>query len=283
MFNLKDLKAKDIKELFETQRLGVTTMNVFFQNIRVLKTRSYKYISLDTYKEYYMKMMDDIEITSSPIDTIVPNAKEEEVPQTEEEEFKSMFSINTLVPEFGLVTDRVTLDDLYEYIPPTNGTYQKMKEHPEDLIKMKEELFMHFLFTKYLQCIDQVHLELISVFSDTIEYVVKNVDLKTLKNYIHQSKINFDKYKEKLKTLTFNPEYHRTITFYSDPHDDIPVIDVEKIMGILFTNSDSTLDDVIAIALYHTLAYAIIDIESDTPNDQFPHVVYIKEVLSKIK
>ena len=283
MFNLKNLKVKDAKELYDTQRLGVTTMNVFFQNIRVLKQRAYKYISLETYKEFYMKMMDDIEITSSPIDTIVPNTKEEEIPQTEEEEFKSMFTINTLVPEYAMVTDRVTLEDLFGYVPATNSTCMKMKEHPDQLPLLREEVFMHFLLTKYLQCIDQIHLELISVFCNTIEYVVNNVNEKVLKDYIHTSKIDFDgKVKEKLRELTFHPEYRRTVTFYSDPHDDIPVIDVEKIMGILFTNSDSKTDDIIAVALYHTLSYAIIDIESETPNDEFPHVKYIRDTLSKL-
>lgn len=283
MFILKDMKVKNFKELYDTQRLGVTTMNVFFQNIRVLKHRAYKYISLETYKDYYMKMMDDVEITSSPIDTIVPNDVEETVPQTEAEEFRSMFSINTLVPEYAMVTDRVTLEDLYEYVPATNGTHVKMKEHPEELPLMKEELFMHFLLTKYLQCIDQIHLELISVFSQTIEYVVNNVSEKVLKDYIHKAKIDFDKTKEKLKALTFYSEYRRTVSFYSEPHGDIPIIDVEKLLGILFTNSDSNTDDIVVVALYHTLAYAIIDIESDTPNDEFPHVKYIRDVLSKIK
>ena len=283
MFVLKDMKVKNFKELYDTQRLGVTTMNVFFQNIRVLKTRAYKYISLDTYKEFYMKMMDDIEITSSPIDTIVPNTVEEEVPQTEQEEFRSMFTVNTLVPEYKMVTDRVTLEDMYEYIPATNSTCMKMKEHPEELPLMREEVFMHFLLTKYLQCIDQIHLELISVFTETIEYVVKNVSEKVLKDYIHKSKIDFDKTNEKLKALTFSPEYRRTVQYYSDPHDDIPIIDVEKLMGILFTNSDSNTDDIIAVALYHTLSYAINDIESNITNDNFPHVMYIRDVLSKIK
>ena len=273
MFILKDMKVKNFKELFDTQRLGVSTMNVFFQNILVLKRRAYN----------YMKMMDDIEVTSSPIDTIVPTNQEEEVPQTEAEEFRSLFSINTLVPEYAMVTDRVTLEDLYEYVPATNGTHVKMKEHPEELPLMREELFMHFLLTKYLQIIDQIHLELISVFSEAIEYVVLNVSEKVLKDYIHKTKIDFDKTKEKLKTLTFFSEYRRTVSFYSDPHDDIPVIDVEKLMGILFTNSDSNSDDTVAITIYHILAYAIIDIESDTPNDQFPHVKYIRDVLSKIK
>jgi hypothetical protein len=283
MFVLKDMKVKNFKELYDTQRLGVTTMNVFFQNIRVLKTRAYKYISLDTYKEFYLKMMDDIEITSSPIDTIVPNTVEEEVPQTEQEEFRSMFTVNTLVPEYKMVTDRVTLEDMYEYLPATNSTCMKMKEHPEELPLMREEVFMHFLLTKYLQCIDQIHLELISVFTETIEYVVKNVSEKVLKDYIHKSKIDFDKTNEKLKALTFSPEYRRTVQYYSDPHGDIPIIDVEKLMGILFTNSDSNTDDIITVALYHTLSYAINDIESNITNDNFPHVMYIRDVLSKIK
>lgn len=283
MFVLKDMKVKNFKELYDTQRLGVTTMNVFFQNIRVLKTRAYKYISLDTYKEFYLKMMDDIEITSSPIDTIIPNTVEEEVPQTEQEEFRSMFTVNTLVPEYKMVTDRVTLEDMYEYLPATNSTCMKMKEHPEELPLMREEVFMHFLLTKYLQCIDQIHLELISVFTETIEYVVKNVSEKVLKDYIHKSKIDFDKTNEKLKALTFSPEYRRTVQYYSDPHGDIPIIDVEKLMGILFTNSDSNTDDIITVALYHTLSYAINDIESNITNDNFPHVMYIRDVLSKIK
>ena len=69
--------------------------------------------------------------------------------------------------------------------------------------------------------------------------------------------------------------------YYSEPHKDIPVIDVLKLMSILFTNSDSTIDDVVVVAIFYILSYAINDIDNDKYLE-FPHVRFIKDVLSKI-
>lgn len=286
MFNLKNLPVKKANDLFETQRLGISTMRIFFLNARLLKIRPYEFISLETYNDFYREILDDIELVSPPLDTLIPENLHKVENEDDSNDLSSpMFSINTEVPEFKQVTDRVKLDVLFAFMPDTtNSTYVKMKEHPENLPYLQEEVFAYFLYTKYIQELDLINLELISTYTDLIEYVVKNVDEKALRNFIHTTKIDFDKkFKEKKHELMFTYDFDRVVRYYCEPHKDIPVIDVEKLLGLLFTNSDSKMDDIIIVAIFYILSYAINDIESEHPTDTFPHVKYIRDVLSKIK
>lgn len=278
MFTLNNMSIKKVNETFELHRYIVTSMNVYFQNIRALKLRDMKYISDETYKSYYSTILADINLETPPIETIIPNQTKDE-----QDEFQSLFSINTEIPEYKRVSDRITLEDLYETIPETNDTHIIMREQPGALPNLIEEIFIHFVIEKYLQFLDELHLEVISNMKDTMEYVVNNIDEKQMKSFIHTNKINLKKTSDNIKKTIFIPEYKRTMNFYAESHDDIPIIDVEKLLGILFTNTDSTTDLLIVTAIYLTLSFAMVDIVSDKiPNDQLPHVVYVRDVLSKI-
>ena len=278
MFILSGLDKSKLKETYEMHRLGVTSMNVYFHNIRALKTRSLKYINQETYKSYYSTILGDINLESAPIDTIIPN----ETPE-EQEEYQSMFSINIEIPEYKRVEKRITLEDLYNTLPITNETHVAMKEHPEKLPELIEEVFILFVIEKYLEFIDQIHLEMVSNMTPIIEYVVENVDEKKMKSFIHTKKINLDKFSEKLKEIAFLPDYKRTKLFYLDAHDDVPVIDVEKVLGMLITNTDTPQDLIIVASIYMILSFSMVDIVGDKlANDDIPHVKFIKDVLTKI-
>ena len=278
MFVLNGFDKKKLTEIWHAHRLAVTTTNVYFHNYRALKTRNLQYISKETYDEFYRNFLSDIELDSEPIDTIIPNDSED---MTDNE---SIFAINTEIPEYKRIANRITLEDLYKNLPDTNPTRVKMIEHPDKLPYLVEEIFILFAMEKYCEFIDKLHLATISNMHDLIEYAVNNIDAKKLKSFMHTSKINFDKANAKLGDAVFIPEYKRTVSFYQEEHGDIPVIDVEKLMLLLLTNTDTADDIAFVTAIYLTLSYSMVDICNEAvPNDSFPHVVYVRDVLSKIK
>ena len=285
MFVLNGFDKKTLSQLYKEHRFAITTTNVYYHNIRALKTRNMKFINKETYDEYYRGFLSDIDLESQPIETIIPNDKEDFEGLSDEEKAQaSIFAINTEIPEYQRVSKRITLEDLLKTIPETNNTHVKMVEHPENLPLLVEEIFIFFTMDKYMEFIDKLHLATITNMHELIEYAVKNIDEKKLKAFIHTTKINHEKADKLIRDIVFIPEYKRTVEFYTEEHGDVPVIDVEKLISLLLTNTDTQDDVTFVAAIYFALSFAMVDICNDkVPNDEFPHVVYIRDVLSKIK
>lgn len=278
MFILSGLDNKKMKEVWNTHRLGVVGLNIYYHNIRALKQRTFQFITQETYDSYFAGILHDINLESSPVDTIIPNDSPDE-----QAAYQSLFSVNTEIPEYDRVRKRITLDDIYQTLPETNDTRVKMTEHPEALPNLVDEIFVYFVIENYKYFIDEGHLEMLSNMKETLEWVADNVDEKTIKSFIHTTKINYKKLNEKLKNATFFPEYKRTKIFYEEPHGDIPAIDIETLLGLLFTNCDTETDMVIVTAIYMILSYAMPDIDNANvvPTTDMRHVNYIKNVISK--
>ena len=279
MFVIKGFSNKELEKLYQMHRMIISTENVYFQNIRALKTRNTQMISRECYLENIAVILSDMDVESEPIETIIPNDSEDI-----EEGRDSIFSINTEIPEFQRAKNRLTYDEVIKLLPQTSDAYVKITEHPEKIDLFVEEAFVFFLMDRYAQMIDKLHLRAVSNVSNLIEFVVNTIDEKALRSFIHTTKINFDKAEKLIHEIAFVPEYKRTIAFYTDAHGDVPVIDVEKIVSLLLTNADTKADIAFVTALYLTFSYAMVDIVNEQkPNDEFPHVVYIRDTLSKLQ
>lgn len=279
MFILTGFNKKELKDIYKRHRMCITTENVYYQNTRALKTRNFEMISNDTYTKHIRFLLQDIKVESEPIETVIPNDQEDI-----DEGRNSIFSINTEIDEFKRVQRRLTYEEIIKLLPETNNTYIKITEHPEKIDLLVEEIFIHFLVEKYYETIDQLHLAAVSNMTPLIEYVVKNIDEKTLKSFIHTKRINFDKVKKVEHDIVFQGEFRRTVSFYTETHGSMPIIDVEKILGLLITNADTEDDITFVTALYYILSFAIVDIANENNNpDDFPCVVYIRDVLSRLQ
>ena len=277
MFVLSGIDNKKMKEIWNMHRLGITGMNIYFQNIRALKTKKHKYITEADFEEHFRIMVSDIDLESDPVETIIPNDKDES------EEAGSMFSVNTEIPEYKRIAKRFPLNEIMKVIPIGHDTHKLLLEHPEKLPDVVDELIRCYIINRYMLFIDQGHLEIVSNMAEIMNLIIEKVDRKKFASFCHSTRINFNKYEEKIKSCVFRPEYKRTCNFYSDPHGDIPVIDVERIMGILLTNVDTETDLVISTAIYMTLSYAVADISTEGTNlDEMPHIQYVKNVLAKL-
>lgn len=279
MFVLTGFNNTDLKKLYQQHRMVIATENVYYQNSRALRTRNMEMISRDCYMENIRCLLSDIEMESEPIETVIPSDEEDA-----KDGYNPIFSINTEIPEFQRAKKRLTYEELIKVLPQTSNTYVKLTEHPEKVDLLVEEIFIHFLIEKYYEMIDKLHLTAVSNMSPLIEYVVNNIDEKKLKSFIHTNKINFNKFEKIKHDIAFVPEFKRTVNFYTEPHGGVPIIDVEKIIGLLSTNTDTESDVAFVTALYLTFSYAMADIANEnTDPEQLPHVVYIRDVLSRLQ
>ena len=279
MFILTGFNKKELKDIYKRHRICITTENVYYHNTRALKTRNFEMISNDTYTKHIRFLLQDIKVESEPIETVIPNDQEDI-----DEGRNSIFSINTEIDEFKRVQRRLTYEEVIKLLPKTNNTYIKITEHPEKIDLLVEEIFIHFLVEKYYETIDQLHLAAVSNMTPLIEYVVKNIDEKTLKSFIHTKRINFDKVEKVKHDIVFKGEFRRTVSFYTETHGSMPIIDVEKILGLLITNADTEDDITFVTALYYILSFAMVDIANENNNpDDFPCVLYIRDVLSRLQ
>lgn len=271
MFRIPDGKKNEFKPLFDTHRLQIAACNVFYQNIRMLNNR-HKILDRNAYKEYYHNIMADIELETSPIDAFVPCT---------DENSPDLFVVNQLVPEYERIKKRVTLDDIFETLPMTHEVHMKLKEDPTLLSTVVDDVFIYFCLFKYLSQIDMILLNIGSNITPIINYIVENISLRDVKDFICSRKINEEKYVKYCTDIFFNPDFSRVHKFYSDEHGDIPVIDVTQLMMKLATNIDLKSDIYIVLAMYMTLWFAISDIVNEKADDS-PCVKYVRDVLSKI-
>lgn len=280
MFVLSGIDKKKIEETWNMHRLGITGLNIYFQNIRALRTHKHKYITQKDFDELFRIMVSDVDLESDPIETVIPNDSEEQ------KEHDTMFSINAEIPEYKRIAARFNLEEILKVIPTTHDTHALLVAYPDKLPEVIDELMRCYIINRYMFFIDQGHLEIVSNMAEMMNYVVENVDRKKFASFCHTAKINHAKYEEKLKDCVFRPEYERTKRFFTDEHGDIPAIDVERIMGILLTNVDTKTDLVISTAIYMVISYAYADIvvEGNTQEDldAMPHVQYIKNVLANL-
>lgn len=272
MFKIPDGIIHEFKPVYENHRLQVSACNIFYQNIRLLNGR-HKILDRNSYQEFYHGILNDIELETSPIDSFVPTDGTVEG--------GGLFMVNQLVPEYERIAKRVTLEDLYNTIPMTHEVHMKLKDNPNLLSTVVDDIYIYWCVFKYLDQIEKIRLNMFSNMTPIIEYVVNNISLKDLKEFKRSDKVNPDKYTKYCQDVIFNPEISMVHKFYLEPHGSIPSIDVVNLIMRLVTNIDLKSDIYIIIGLYMTMSFAMTDIANDKI-DESPCVVYVRDVLANL-
>lgn len=269
MLKVPDSKTAEFSELFENHRLHNSACNIYFQSTRMIANKA-RILNRETFRDFYDGKLMDIELVSSPIDAFVPA-----------EDSERLFVTNQLVPEYVEIAKRVTLDDIFATLPPTNDAYVALKENPDKLDAVLDDIFIHYCTFKYLAQIDIIRLRMYSNLTPLIEYVVKEVSLKELQGFLTSKTTDVEKYEKYCKDIIFNPDINRSQKFYGIAHDDIPAFDVVNLMMRLVKNLVFKTDIYIILGIYMTMSFAISDIATKK-NDDSPCVAYVRDVLSKL-
>ena len=288
MFIVNGNTASKFDELLKHHMLLVATSDVYHMNAKLLmgikpdgKGR-FKFFNLDDYNKYYKNILADVELVSEPMDMFLPYMPEEqEAGQINMDNvYDDMFVVNRNVPEYEKIDKRVTWDDMRETLPATHPAVVAIIEDPNNMKIVKDDIYIAWAILKYLHQLDTIRMAILSNMTPAIEYVVENVDEKTIKRHIHTSKINEEKYKKTLKDLFFKPDIDFTRSFYDNDHDNLPSFDMELLMQKLCTNIDCKVDSTIVVAIYLAMTFAITDIKNGNMDAECAK--YVRDVLSKI-
>jgi hypothetical protein len=287
MFNIIGKQLDEFYRLYEAHRMNISATNVYFQNIRLLNTYKTELLTRDDFSEYYKTILDDVKNTSSPIDCLIPNEQklvneDSDDPNAEIEvpEDYKLFIVNQEVPEYKTIAARIKADDMNGTFPQTHPVRMAVNENPAKIEQVIDEAFIHWLTFKYLDTIETLHIQTFSNFTPVIEWVVNNITLKDLKNFIISKNIHSEKVRSKTHEFIFKPDLSRMKKFYDEEHEGFPKIDVVKLLEKLISNTVVKSDVYVVAAIYLTLSFAMTDIYNGNVDE--PHVKYVRDVLSQI-
>lgn len=288
MFNIVGKQREEFFQLYEGHRMNISAANVYFQNIRLLRTYKTEIVTFDAYKEYYKTILDDVKNESSPIDCLIPNDQKLENEDSDDpnaeiivpEDYK-LFVINQEVPEYKQIDARIRADKMEEYIPPEHPIRMAVMDNASKINQIIDEIFIHWLTCKYLETIETLHIQTFSNFTPVIEWVVDNISIDDLKDFLRSNKVNEKKVRSKTHEFIFKPDLSRMKKFYDEEHNGFPKIDVVNLIGRLVSNEVVKSDIYIITAIYLILSFAMTDIYNNNISES-PCAAYVQGILSKI-
>ncbi len=283
MFNVPQSQVNLFAKLFETHRVQISACDVFFQNIRLLNGR-HTILTRDDYVNYYKAFTWDIELESSPIDTIIPcgdDAPEEQTESTEREPKKTkLFVTNQTVPEYERIQKRITIDELKNTLGETHPVIIALNDNKVTLEDVVDDIFIYYCLFKYIDQIERIRIQIFSNMTPAIEYVVNNIDYDDLKRYLVTNKINPDKVNKHQDLLFFAPDYQMICKFYQTNDDPfVPLFDLDNLINRLMTNICLKSDIYVILAIYLIASFACADMKAHTES---PCVAYTRTVLANL-
>lgn len=272
MFQVSTSTLNEFKALHDNHLLYVNTCNIYFHTIRLINGK-HKILNRDDYKEYYKNILADIELVSIPIDAFIPNDVNVEN--------EGIFMVNRDVPEYEKIKKRVKLDDIFNTFPTTHDVFVKLKENPNLLETVTDDVFLYYNVFKYLDQIDVIRLQDISEMRPVIEYIVENFSFDDMKDYLSRKKIDEEKCAKYWEDELFLPDVQHTKNFYMESHDGIDPFDPVNLIKRFMTNIVLKSDIYIISAIYLILTFSKVDIMEGNYDDS-PCAKYVRDVLSKL-
>jgi len=277
MINIPFGTLHEFKEHFEEYRLFVNTCNIYFRSIQMIN-KHHSYLNNEDFENYYLNITKDIELETPPIDSFIPDAQKFAEPDAV---VKRIFIVNRDTPEYIRIKKRVTLDDIFNTIPPTHDVHILLKENPGKLDDVVDDVYIYWCVHKYLLMINNIRLRAISTMTPVIEYVVENITREQWVDYLSSKRINEEKCDKYLTDNIFAPDFDYTIDYYKKQHDGFDAFEVDDLIYRLCTNIIAKTDIYMIIAVYLILTFSKVDIDNGN-YDSSPCAAYVRDVLSKL-
>lgn len=277
MITIPQHELNEFKDIFENKyKLCVNSCNIYFQTIRLIN-KHHSFLTKDDFDAFYYNITRDIELVSNPYEAFIPDKAEMENPNV-----RRVFIVNRDVPEYVRIQKRVTLDDLFNTIPPEHEVHMLLKENSSKLVDVVDDVFIYWSVHKYLDAIDQLRLQSISCMTPIIEYVVNNITMNDWKDYLSSKRINEDKCEKYLTAdVIFQPDFDHTVEFYKEDHNDVFAFDVSNLIERMCTNIIVKTDIYMIIAVYLILTFSKVDIKNES-YDISPCAAYVRDILSRL-
>lgn len=277
MFNINRSMIEDFDQIFNNHRYLVNRMNIYFLNIKLINNK-YRYMDKKTYDACFRNALSSIELNSDPIESIVPYSD----PETDGFENDRSFYLNYEVEEGKAIVEKIDAEVMRDTLIPGSDLATKFANEEVSLKDLVDDVYLHFLVTKYWEQINALRFQAYSNLTQLIEYTVKFVDLKTLKNHMVSKKLNEEKYAEKCQDLIFNYEMSIIHNLYSDAEKlneyDIKPFNFQEFMIRVATNLTVKTDIYILLGIYGACSFASVELSKTNNQNLSPCVEFVRMV-----
>jgi hypothetical protein len=269
--------------IYKQHQYLVNSCNIYFNTIKLINGK-HKLLDRDGFVEYYKNILEDIELTSHPIDLFIPNEKMDEELESQDGTVPQIVVVSRETPEYERIKKRINLDDLYATIPETHPVHMELKKNPGKLDIVIDDIVTYWCLYKFMHHIEMVHLKEISAMKPVIEYVVENIDIDKWKEFLTSTRrINDKKVNKWMEDNFFGPDYEHTCNFYQSEsvENQAIVIDVMNLLRRMCSNIVFNSDIYIIIAVYLILSFSKVDIKEGN-FDGSPCAKYVQDVISQL-
>jgi len=268
--------------IYKQHQYLVNSCNIYFNTIKLVNNK-HKLLDRFGFVEYYKDILDDIELTSHPIDLFIPNDNMDEELENQDGHVPQIVTVSHNTPEYERIKKRINLDDLYATIPATDPVHIEMKKNPGKLDIVVDDIMIYWCVFKFMHMIEMIHLKEVSVMKPVIEYTVEHITLDQWKEYMASRRVNEKKIAKWMEDNFFGPDYEHTCAFYASESVDNKaiVINVDELLRKLCTNIVFNSDIYIIIAVYLILSFSMADIMEGNFEGS-PCATYVRDVISQI-
>lgn len=269
--------------IYKQHQYLVNSCNIYFNTIKLINNK-HKLLDRDGFVEYYKNILEDIELTSHPIDLFIPNEKMDEELESQDGSVPQIVVVSRETPEYERIKKRINLDDLYATIPETHPVHMELKKNPGKLDIVIDDIVTYWCLYKFMHHIEMVHLKEISVMKPVIEYTVENISIDKWKEFLTSTKrINDKKVNKWMEDNFFGPDYEHTCAFYQSESVDNQaiVINVMDLLRRMCSNIVFNSDIYIIIAVYLILSFSKVDIKEGN-FDGSPCAKYVQDVIAQL-
>lgn len=267
MLKIPNAQMKEFNGRFETHRVNIAACNMYV-SMAALVGKNPVHLDRQTYREIFLDALSDIELESSPTDAFIPSDTN-----------KRLFDVNRLAKEYIEITKRIPMSLFTELLGPTSALTILVKNKPEEMDFIYDDIFRHFSMFKYMDMINMIRLNTVSNYTPIIEHIVTNITLDQWKDYLKTDKVNEKKYAKVCEDIIFNPDIASMEEFYQNNENVPNKFSVVNLMMRLSTNTCYKTDRIFVLGVYMILLAAMKDFSNQNVEPS-PCSKYVSEVLS---
>ena len=271
------------KPIYQKHQYLTNSENIYLNTMKLINNK-HNLLDRDSFVEYYKNILNDIELTSHPIDMFIPNDNMDEELERQDGKTPSIMTVSRTTPEYERIKKRINLEDLYATIPAEHPVHIELAASPGKLDLVIDDIVLYWALFKFMNMIEMIRIKDISTMTPIIQYTCQNITLDMWKEYLSQhSRINEKKTAKWMNDNFFSPDIEHTIKFYAaESVENFGLkIDVENLLKRLCTNIIFNSDIYIIISVYLILSFSKVDIKEGN-FDNSPCATYVRDVISQL-
>lgn len=277
MFNINRSKIVDFDQRFNNHRYFVNRMNIYLLNIQLIRNK-HRHMDQDTYNTCFRNALSAIELSSDPIESIVPYSDVD----TDGFENDRSFYLNYETEEAKAIVEKIDADVMRDTLLPGSDLATKFANEEVSLKDLVDDVYLHYLVTKYWEQVNALRFQAYSNLTPLIEYTVEFVNEKTLKNHLVSRRENIEKYEMKCRDIICNYEMSIVCRTFNNEEllskFNIKPFNLQQLMISLATNLTIKTDIYIILGIYGAISFASVELNKPEIDKLSPCVDFVRMI-----